>query len=69
MASQAETYCMMRNTEGRLCHARIPTTERLCTDCKKRAHINGCPNPNAECTCGFSKLFWADVEAKTRPGR
>ena len=31
----SNTYCMGR-VNGHLCHTTIPTTERLCPECKKR---------------------------------
>ena len=31
-----------------------------------RGHAEFCPSPNEDCTCGFSELFWAEVEAKAR---
>jgi hypothetical protein len=58
----AFTLCLNR-VNGRVCHALIPFNRRLCADCLHRAHAIFCPSPREECTCGFSKLFWADLAA------
>jgi hypothetical protein len=44
-----------------MCSAPISFTRRLCGPCLNRAHLPGCPR---DCSCGFSKLFWADVDAQ-----
>ena len=33
-----------------------------------RGHSESCPSPVEDCTCGFSELFWAEVEANARAG-
>lgn len=58
----ALTLC--RNlVRGRFCNTPIPLDRRLCDPCLKRAHAPSCGSPNQPCSCGFSRLFWADVEA------
>lgn len=47
-----------------MCSASISLTRRLCARCLKSAHLVGCPSPRRECSCGFSDLFWADVETQ-----
>lgn len=58
----ASTLC--RNfVHDYFCNAAIPLSRRLCDRCLHRAHAASCPSPREECTCGFSKLFWADLAA------
>jgi hypothetical protein len=46
-----------------MCSSPISVTRRLCGPCLNRAHLAGCPR---QCSCGFSKLFWADVDAQVK---
>jgi len=56
----ASTLC--RNfLDGHFCNTPIDISLRLCERCRERGHANSCPSPQQECTCGFSRLFWAEV--------
>lgn len=60
----ALTLC--RNVvRGSFCNTPIPLDRRLCDPCLRRAHAPSCQSPKQDCSCGFSRLFWADVEAGT----
>lgn len=43
---------------------RIPPDRRLCDQCLRRGHIDGCPSPCEDCSCGFSSIFWLNVASQ-----
>jgi len=49
--------------DGQFCNTPIDISSRLCDECRKRGHAKSCPSPQQKCTCGFSRLFWAEVDA------
>lgn len=57
------SLCLNR-VEGVRCLAVLPVDRRLCDSCLLESHAPGCPSPQNDCTCGFSRLFWADVRAR-----
>jgi hypothetical protein len=48
--------------DGHFCNAAISVDSRLCAACRKRGHAKLCGSPQQECSCGYSRLFWAEVE-------
>lgn len=62
--SESRDQMKRRICASQLCWRAIPASRLICDLCLKRAHARGCPSPNQECSCGFSQLFWLDVESK-----